>query len=186
MSDGPWRSLPLQRHWKQVARQAEIRASSPEELSGALEAALQKEAEALPLEAVCRAVVPDGQGVLFKPDLNGELEALQRSHPGSKVVQTLVTCLLDDESSGSSGSELVESAVADMLDESARDHARAIAEHYYRKSRSPTVPVDRRLASAHRLCDFRGLASQLVAPAGSPALSPGPAKRSGLDDGPQL
>jgi len=179
MSDGPWRSLPLRQHWKQVARQAEIRASSPEELSGALETALQKEAAALPLEAVCRAVVPDGQGSLFKPDLNGELEALQRGHPGSKVVQTLVTCLLDEESSGSSGSELVESAVADMLDEYARDYARAIAEHYYRKSRSPTIPVDRRLASAHRLCDFRRLASRLVAPPGSSASSPGPVKTLG-------
>ena len=186
MSDGPWRSLPLRPHWKQVAKQAEIAASSPDELSGALEAALQKEAEALPLEAVCRAVVSDGQGVLFKPDLNGELEALQRRHPGSKVVQTFVTCLLHEESSGSSGSEMVESAVADTLDECARDHSRAIQEHYYRKSRSPTVPVDRRLASAHRLCDFRGLAARMVAPTGSSASSPGPAKRSGLDEGPRL
>ena len=173
-------------HWKQVAKQAENGAFSPEELSEALEAALQKEAEALPLEAVCRVVVPDDQGVLFKPELNGELEALQRGHPGSKVVQTLVTCLLDEESSGSSGSELVEAAVAETLDECTRDHSRAIQEHYYRKSRSPTVPVDRRLASAHRLCDFQGLASRMVAPTGSSASSPSPVKRSGLDDGPQL
>ena len=129
---------------------------------------------------------PTIRGVLFKPDLNGELEAFQRGHPGSKVVQTLVTCLLDEESSGSSGSEMVESAVADTLDECARDHSRAIQEHYYRKRRSPTVPVDRRLDAAHRLCDFQGLASRMVAPSGSSASSPGPAKRSGLDDGPLL
>ena len=186
MSDGPWRSLPLRRHWKQVAKQAEKRAFSTEELSGTLEAALQKDAKALPLEAVCRAVAPNGQGLLFTSDLSVELEALRREQPGSKVAQTFVTCLLDEQSSGSSGSEMVAAAVADTLDECARDHSRAIQEHYYRKSRSPTVAVGRRLALAHGLCDFHGLASRMVSPTGSSASSPSPAKRSGLDDGPQL
>lgn len=176
----------MRRHWKQVAKQAEKRAFSAEELSGALEAALQEEAKTLPVEAVCRAAAPNGQGVLFTPDLSVELEALRREQPGSKAVQTFVTCLLDEESSGSSGSEMVEAAVAETLDECARDHSRAIQEHYYRKSRSPTVDVGHRLASAHGLCDFHGLASRMVAPTGSSASSPSPAKRSGLDDGPQL
>ena len=186
MSDGPWKSLPMRPHWKQVAKQAENGAFSPEELSGALEAALLKEAEELPLEAACRAVVPSDQGVLFRPDLDGEFEALRRERPGSKVVQRFLTCLRDQEASGSSGREMVESAAADTLDECARDYSRAIQEHYYSKSRSPTVPVHRRLASAHRLCDFHGLASRIVAPSGSSASSSSPAKRSGLDDGPQL
>ena len=103
MSDGPWKSLPLRRHWKQVAKQAENGAFSPEELSGALEAALLKEAKALPLEGAFRAVVPNDQGLLFKPDLYGELEALRRDHPGSKVVQTFLSCLQDQAASGSSG-----------------------------------------------------------------------------------
>ena len=186
MSDGPWKSLRMRPHWKQVAKQAENGAFSPEELSGALVVALLKEAEELPLEAVCRAVVPSDQSVLFRPDLDGEFEELRRDHTGSKVVQTLLTCLRDREASGSSGRDMVESAVADTLDECARDHSRAIQEHYYRKRRSPTVPVDRRLAAAHRLCDFQGLASRMVAPSGSAASSSSPAKRSGLDDGPLL
>lgn len=186
MSDGPWKSLPMRRHWKQVAKQAENRAFSREELSGALEAALLKEARELPLEAVCRAVVPSDQGILFLPDLNGEFEALRRDHPGSKVVQTFFTCLRDQDSKGESGRDMVESAAVDTLDECARDHARAIQEHYYRKSRSPTVPVDRRLTDARRLCDFQGLASRMVSTAGSSTPSPGPAKLSGVDDGPLL
>ena len=121
-----------------VAKQAENGAFSPEEVSGALEAALLK--EAVPLKEVCRAVVPSDQGVLFRPDLGGEFGALWRDHTGSKVVQALLTCLRDQEANGSSGREMVESAVADALDECARDHSRAMVEHYYRKSRSPTVP----------------------------------------------
>ena len=185
MSDGPWKSLPMRPHWRRVAKQAENGAFSTEELSGALDAALLKEAEELPLEAICRAVMPSDQGVLFRPDQDGEFEALRRDHSGSKVVQTLLTCLRDQETNGSSGREMVESAVADTLDECARDNSRAIQEHYYRNSRSPKVPVDRRIASAHRLCDFQDLASRIVAPSGSPSSS-SPAKRSGLDDGPPL
>ena len=82
---------------------------------------------------------------------------------------------------------MVESAVADTLDECARENSRAIQEHYYRNNRSPKVPVDQRIASAHRLCDFQNLASRIVAPSNSPAASSSsPAKRSGLDDGPPL
>ncbi len=186
MSDGPWKSLPMRPHWKQVARQAENGAFSPEELSGALEAALLKEAEELHVEEICRAVVPSDQGVLFRPGPDGELKELRRDHPGSKVVQTLLTRLRDQEADGLSGREMVESAVADTLDECARDHSRSIQEHYHRKSRSPKVAVDRRIASAHRLCDFQGLASRIVAPSGSPPASSSSAKRSGLDDGPRL
>ncbi len=186
MSDGPWKSLPMRPHWKQVAKQAENGAFAPEELSGALEAALLKEAQELPLEEIRRAVVPSDQGVLFKPDLEGELEELRRDHPGSKVVQTLLACLRDQEANGLSGREMVESAVADTLDECARDNSRSIQEHYYRSSQSPKIPVDRRIASAHRLCNFQDLASRIVVPSDSLAASPSPAKRSGLDDGPRL
>lgn len=185
MSDGPWKSLPMPQHWKQVAKQAENGAFSPEELCGTLEVALLKHAAELPLEEVCALVLSD-QGVLFRPDLDRQFEALRRDHPGSKLVQTLFTCLRDQEAVGSSGREMVESAVADTLDEWARDHSRAIQEHYYRRCRSPTVPVDRRLAVAHRLCDFQGLASKMVEPSGSATSSSLPAKRSGLDDGPSL
>ena len=186
MSDGPWKSLRLRPHWKQVAKQAENGAFSPEELSGALEVALLKEAEELPLEAVCRAVVPSDQGDFFRPDLDGEFEVLRRDHPGSKLVQTLLTCLRDQEADGLSGREMVDTAVADALDECARDNSRSIQEHYYRKRPSSTVPVDRRLAAAHRLCNFQGVASQMVAPSSSAVPSASLAKRPGLDDGPLL
>ena len=185
MSDGPWRSLPLRPHWKQVAKRAENGAYSLEETFEARDAALLKEAKELPLEAVL-SVVLDGQGVLLGPDLDGKLEEIGRGHPGSALVQTFISCLRNQLAGGSSGREMVESAVSDTLRECALDHFRAIQEHYYRKSQSPTVDVRHRLESAYRACDFRELASRLVAPSGSSASPPRPAKRSGLDDGPRL
>ena len=113
MGDGPWKSLPMRRHCRRVARQAENGAFPPEESSGALDIALLKEAGELSLEAVCRVVVPDGQGVLFGPDPDGEFEATGRDHPGSKVVRTLLTYPREQEARGSPGGGTVVSAVAD-------------------------------------------------------------------------
>lgn len=186
MSDGPWKSLPMRPHWKQVARRAESGASSQDELFDAFQAALLKDAEELPVEAVRRAVGPEDQGALFPPDLSTLLDALGRDHPGSKPVDTLVTSIRDPDSVKSSPTEMVVSAVADTLVEIARDHTRAVAEHYHRKSRSSKVPIDRRLTTVLGMCDFRELASRVVAQSGTSGSSPGPAKRSGLDDGPLL
>lgn len=173
-------------HWRQVARRAEIGAFSQDELSDAFQAALLKDAEDLPVEAVCRAMIPEDQGVLFQPDLNRLFEDLRRDHPGSKPVDTLVTSLRDPESVELSATEMVVLAVADTLHEVAHDYSRAVAEHYYRKSGSSQAPVDRRLTTALRMCDFQDLASRVVAGSGSSGSSSGPAKRSGLDDGPLL
>ena len=117
MSDGPWKSLPMRPHWKQVAKQAENEAFSLEELSKALFVALLKEAEELPLDAVWRAVMPNDQGDLFGPDLDRKIKALERDHAGSKLVQKLLNCLRYQKAMGSSGREMAVSAVADTLDE---------------------------------------------------------------------
>ena len=186
MSDGPWKSLPMRPHWKQVAKQAETGAFSAGEVSGAIEAALRKEGNELPFEAVRRAVGADDQGVLFIPDMSGQLEMLRADQPGSKLVETFVTCLLDAEARGLSGREMMKRAAADTFDEYARDQSRAIEEHYYRSIRAPKVPVNSRLASARRLCDFDSLAAKMVGPSGSSASPSGLAKRSGLDEGPLL
>lgn len=92
MSDGPWKSLRMRPHWKRVAKQAENGAFSPEEVSETLEAALLK--EAVPLEEVCRAVVPSGQGVLFKPDLDGEFGALWRDHTANVASRPPSACAI--------------------------------------------------------------------------------------------
>ena len=186
MSDGPWKSLPMRRHWKQVAKQAETGAFSADELSGAMEVALRKEGKELPIEAVRRAVGSDDQRVLFIPDLSGQLETLWADQPGSKLVETFFTCLLDAEARGLSGREMMKRAAANTFDEYTRDQSRAIEEHYYRSSRVPKVPVNSRLATARRLCDFDSLAARMVEPSGSSPSPPSPVKRSGLDEGPLL
>lgn len=184
MSDGPWRSLPLRSHWKQVARRAESAAFSAEELDHALESALRRETKNLPHEAVCDAIVLGDQHSLFKPDPHVKIEALRRDHPGSKVVQAFLTCVLDEVAKGSSERETTLAAVAATSEECARDQLRAIIEHYLRKSPSRSGDVQHRLESALDRRDFRALAPSMLARSGSADRSP--TKRTGLDDGPAL
>ncbi|MDE2716963.1 MAG: hypothetical protein OXI33_08100 [Chloroflexota bacterium] len=186
MSDGPWKSLPLRRHWKQFAKRVEIRAFSAEEVIEALDAALLKEARELPFKAIMRILAPNGQGTLFSPDLAGAIEALRQEHPGSKTAQTFLDYMSQQDASTSSGRDLVESAVADTLRECLHDNSRSTKEHYLRKTWLPWSRVSRRFTEACRAVDVQGLASRIVDDSGSPAPARSPVKRDGLDEGPQL
>lgn len=186
MSDGPWKSLPLRRHWKQCVKRLEHRAYSPEEVAEALDAALLKEACELPLKAIVSNLAPNGQGTLFAPDLTRVMEALRQEHPGSKHVQTFLTYLSQQDASAASGRDMVESAVAAALHECFHNHSRSIREHYIRKTGSRCERVEARLTEARRAVDVQGLASRVVADSESSARGSRLVKRDGLDEGPQL
>ena len=182
MSDGPWKSLPLRPQWKEVAKRAENGVFTLEERREAGEAALTKEADELPLKAVFRTV--DGHGGLF--GLAETVETLLQDHPGSKSVHTFLTCLSDLEADPSSGRDIMESAVADMLDECLLDNWRSIEEHYLRRDPILWERVEPRFNAVRESIDTRGLACRIVADSGSSGQAHRPPKRSGLDEGPQL
>lgn len=183
MSDGPWKSLPLGSHWKQVARRLETDAFTLAERREALESALSKEAEGLSLKAILR-VVPNGQGHLF--GLSEAIEALRQDHPGSKNLQTFLTYVCTAETGTASGCGVVESALADTLNECLLENSRSMEEHYIRKKQATWGPVEARLKAVREAIDIRGLASRIVADSGSSARVRNTLKRSGLDEGPQL
>lgn len=183
MSDGPWKSLPLGSHWKQVAKRLETDAFTLAERREFLASALAKEAEGLPLKAILRKV-SNGQGHLF--GLGEMTEALRRDHPGSKIVQTFLTYVNATENGVATERGVVESAIADTLEESMLDNSRSMEEHYIRKNRVPWGRVEARFKDVRQAIDIRGLASRIVADSGSSGSGNRPPKRSGLDEGPQL
>ena len=183
MSDGPWRSPPLGPHWKQVATRLETDAFTLAERREALEAALLQAAEGLPLNAIL-GMVPNGQGHLF--GLSEMIEALRRDHPGSKIVQTLLTYVDATENGAPLGRGVVESAVADTLNGCLLETSRSFEEHYIRKKQASWGPVEARSEAVREAVDIRRLASRIVADSGAPARVRRPPKRSGLDEGPQL
>ncbi|MXX65555.1 MAG: hypothetical protein F4Z40_00725 [Chloroflexi bacterium] len=186
MSDGPWKSLPLRNHWKQVAKRAEKSAFSSTETSEHLEFAIRKEAAELPIRTLVRSLVPNGQMALIEPDIDAVVNRLMQSHPGSKIVQTLAGHLELGHARGLANPDTLETALAQTLEEHARDNARAIEEHYFRKSRSPSVPVGVRLELARRNCDYEGMAKEMIARSDASDVIAHPRQRSGIDEGPSL
>ena len=183
MSDGPWKSLPLGSHWKQVAKRLETDAFTLAERREALASALAKEADGLPLKAILR-MAPNGQGHLF--GLSEMIEPVRREYPGSKIVQTFLTYVSAAHTGAASGRGVVVSAVADTLEESLLDNSRSMEEHYIRKNRVSWGRVEARFKDVREAIDIRGLASRIVADSGSSGSANRPPKRSGLDEGPQL
>jgi hypothetical protein len=183
VSDGPWQSLPLGPQWKRVAKRVETDAFTLAERREALEAALAQAAEGLPLKAILR-MVPNGQGHLF--GLSEVIEALRQDHPGSKSVQTFLTCVSAAENGTALERGIVVSAVADMLNECLFENLRSIEEHYIRKKQATWGAVEARFETVREAIDIRGLASRIVAESGSSARVRHPPKRSGLDEGPRL
>lgn len=156
-----------------------------EERRDHLKATLGKEAGELPLEEVLRTVMPNGQGHLFGPDLTEVVEALRRDHPGSKIVQTFLTYVSAMETGVALGLGVVESAVADTLNERLLETSRSFEEHYIRKKQATWGPVEARFKAVCEAIDIRELASRIVADSGAARVRR-PPKRSGLDEGPQL
>lgn len=185
MSDGPWRSLPMRPHWKQVAKQAERQAFSKNDIREVIAVALRKEAADIPLDSIRRAVVPNGQRVLIGPKLSGELDAIRRAHSGSKTTQALLDILNDRGINGSPRKELLQRALSDSLEECVEDHSRAIAEHYFRNCAVPKVDVEGRIETAIQDLNIQCLALQILESPESQK-SANVVRRAGLDDGPEL
>lgn len=187
MSDGPHRTLPMRRHWRELAERAAKAAFSPEEVCEALPHALKRDflGEARVLEAL-RGVLGGGdQAGLFQDERARELEALRRVNPGSTVANTLIDCALEAAASGQSGEDAVRSTIANALDEHTRATFRAVEEHYQRDGSAHSAAYVRgRLDDARRRGDFQSLAGEIATPGQRPERNL--PKRGDVDDGPEL
>lgn len=67
MSDGPHRSLPMRKHWKDLAERADKAAYSATDVAEALPVALQKEFREAPFELLKEAFGVGRKPVCFSP-----------------------------------------------------------------------------------------------------------------------
>lgn len=187
MSDGPHRSLPMRRHWKDLAERAEKAAFSADQVCEAVPYALKKDFAESPLEAVRNVLCGDGQGLLFPSDRTAQLEALRAECRGSAGGNTLIDCAVEAIANGLTGDTACKSALENALQDHTRNSFRSVEEHYQREaSARSTGYVRERLDAARRKCDFGALASELVSPEKPSKARARPPKRSGIDEGPQL
>ena len=185
MSDGPHKSLPMRRHWKDLAKRAANLAYSPDEVSEAILPPLMREFRAAPLSEI-RVILGDGkQGSLFKEDRSARLEEARQLCRGSAAGNTLIDCAIEAVTNGLTGDIAFSEALENALEAHARGGCHQIEEHHYREEPHSTSNVRDRLCTARSLCSYAVLASALMSgkPADGNLRLP---KHRGINEGPSL
>jgi hypothetical protein len=97
MSDGPHRSLPMRRHWKDFAERSAKAAFSPDQVSEALPHALKKEILEAPIKEI-RDIM--GGDSLF-PEMRIQcLDALRQAYRGSAAATHVIDCAVEATARG--------------------------------------------------------------------------------------
>ena len=168
MSDGPHRSLPMRRHWKDFAERSAKAAFSPDQVSEALPHALKKEILGTPIKEV-RDIM--GGNSLF-PEMRIErLEALRQDYRGSAAATHLIDCAIEATARGLIGEDGTHAAIKNAIEDTARDALRGIEEHYQREAGSRSAGYVRtRLEAARQQLDCNALTSEFLASGKPPSL----------------
>lgn len=187
MSDGPHKSLPMRKHWKILAERADKAAYSEHEVSEALPAALRAEFREIPLEQLKKALGASEQAGLFSAQSPSDLEPLRAACPGSAAGNLLIDCAKEALANGLRGEEACAHALDSALEECSRSAFRGMEEHYYREAPEYRARNLRfRLDAARNQCDFASLSQAILRGSGQGGKDGALARRSGLDEGPEL
>ena len=185
MSDGPHKSLPMRRHWKDLSERASKPAWSADEVCEALPLALKRDffAEA-PLENVRDILGGGKQASLFSDDRLLQLEAARQTCP-SVVGSILINCAIEAAASGLSGDAAYQSALKNALEECTRGASRSMEEHWQRESSARNARFLRdRLDAARRKTNFSDLAADIATQGRQRAAALQLPKHVGIDQGP--
>ncbi len=186
MSDGPHRSLPMRRHWKDLAQRAATAAFTAEQVAEAFPVALKNEFSEAPLAEIRKILGDRVQNSLFKENRAAQLEAVRRECPGSAAGNTLIDCALEANANGLTGEAATRTALENAVDAIARAGCHQIEEHYRRKEPQSTANVRNRLDAARTQCARSEIASELMSDDGGGSSKGRLRKRTGIDEGPPL
>lgn len=136
MSDGPYKSLPMRKAWRDVAERAQKEAFSLEERTDGMCAALhddfKRDVGKAALKAISSILVETEQGSLFADQAGAELEAIRNSQRSTGFRDSIVEHTQVAIHQGFTGeAALIEGLNRAGIDQ-ARANNRAIEEHYHR------------------------------------------------------
>jgi hypothetical protein len=187
MSDGPHRSLPMRRAWKQLAEYADNQTFEPDQIRDAVIPALERDCKgeiAHDFLSKFHQVCGDRENSLFKTDTQ-PLESL-RAEAGAGIGRVVLEYAIQAAAQGAAEKDIALKAMTQALTDRAARGARQVEEHYYRKSTKDRAHrVRERIERGIGSADMGGLARRVLnrAPAKSAAR---PSKRNGIDDGVKL
>ena len=186
MSDGPYKSLPMQRWWREVAKAAENEAFEIGEISTRIIVAVDEDCHRNNLASFVSYI----QDVLNKDDLlSGDivntlegLRTIVAGYPAGNVLLDHIIYLLRD---GHSRTSTIEEGVTYMLQDWSARHARQIEEHYLRESNIQiSNKVSARIHQAIQKAPFVDLTNRQLDKGKNPTLRL--KKQVALDDGVRL
>lgn len=189
MSDGPHRSLKMNRSWKRLAERADNRAYSIDEVAAAFLPALDQSCREEVPEGIWRRLAEifgDQQQTLFAEQRVDQIAALRSQVAGLPLGCALVDAAAHAASKGPATEDMLIKAATQALAQRAARGNKQVEEHYYRKSNERrTEKVRERLESALKAAALVTLARQHLNMGASIKASRS-SKQAGLDDGVQI
>ena len=191
MSDGPHRTLPLNRYWKKVLELVENPACSMEEIHEKLNYALKKELSKTVLKSVCGILDGMNRGLPFPEDQTSEIVQWFEFLRGKRRGEVSYDILLDNATMVAvdrrGTEEMFDEAMKNTQEEILDAHVRSMEEHCFRKpdGKDPFFIRDR-LYEMRAAADISSLASETVSEVRSGIKGEKPRNKTGLDEGPKL
>src|SRR5258708_3674788 len=119
MSDGPHKSLPMRRHWKDLAERAAKAAYAPDQVCEALPHALKRDILEAPIKGI-REILDGRQTVLLSEQQIEKLEELRGSCRGSAAANVAIDCAVEAVRNGLKGEAASESAFQNAFEDTMR------------------------------------------------------------------
>ena len=191
MSDGPHRTLPMNRLWKKILELAGNKACSMEVIHQKLGYALKKEMSRFVLKTVYGILDETNRGLPFPEDQNSELvqrfDFLREKCRGAVSVEILLDNAIMAAANARGTERMFEEAVKNSQEEILDAHVRSMEEHCFRKpdGKDPFFIRDR-LYEIRETADISSLASETVSEVRSETMWKRPPDKTGLDEGPKL
>jgi hypothetical protein len=186
MSDGPHRSLPMRRHWRDTAERAAKLVHSESEVCETLTFALKRDILETPIEKM-REILDSRKPDLFPIRQVEQLDQLRSTCRGSAAANVSIDCAIEAIQSGLRGHAAIQSALQNALEDVTRSAFRGMNEHFQREATpKETVNLRTRLDAARRQIDCGAIASELLSPQKPPSpRSVQLPRHTGLDEGPE-
>ena len=190
MSDGPFKSAKVRRHWRDVAEIACNPAFSRQEKQDSVERAIKREFEDVPNRKVLKIIRGEAQGSLpleIEREKIAELEKLRCQRPGSATFNSLIDCAIEVVIDGRCGIDAELAAMTNSVEEVLRSSFRSLTEHAVReagdRNSKATCEV---LEAAADMANPSAIASELISAEPSTPRTRRASKQTGVEQGPTL
>ena len=189
MSDGPHKTLPMRPNWKRLSERADKTSYAPAEVAAVVCPALADDWRAEVSDGIVRrvntVVGADTGGVLFADQADRDLAMLRGVAP-SPLAGLYIDCVRQALAEGFRGDDACLAGAEAALNERAACGIRQVEEHYRRNAGAArTDNVRSRLDAATDEAPIRALAREVLTGRLGP-VGLAPAKRTGIEEGPQL